>query len=187
MHACWRCSAFPKMLWVILGSLRFPINFMLSSSISETLPPRLWLNRIESTAPSGENWHHKNAESSDPYCYRCFKQQVPVQALYVFFSLWLTWPPLLVPFTICTDPDFCWYHLPSAGKSSWNFLAVKVRLFQILYILINIYFASDKIFSLNANFSGWQFLFFWLHHNTCGILVPQPRTEPAPPALEAPS
>ena len=28
------------------------------------------------------------------------------------------------------------------------------------------------------------FLFFWLHHVACGILVPQPGIEPMPPALE---
>ena len=46
---------------------------------------------------------------------------------------------------------------------------MKVRLFQILYILINIYFASD--------FQRMQFFrltcfFFWPHHEACGILVP---------------
>ena len=29
------------------------------------------------------------------------------------------------------------------------------------------------------------FFFFWSHCAACGILVPQPGTEPAPPALEA--
>ena len=29
------------------------------------------------------------------------------------------------------------------------------------------------------------FYVFWLHHVACGILVPQPRMEPVPPALEA--
>ena len=31
------------------------------------------------------------------------------------------------------------------------------------------------------------FFFFWRHHIACGILVPQPGIEPAPPALEAQS
>lgn len=29
------------------------------------------------------------------------------------------------------------------------------------------------------------FLIFWLHHMACGLLVPTPGMEPAPPALEA--
>ena len=90
VHACWRCSAFPELLWVILGPLHFPNNFMLSSSISERLLSRLWLNHTESTAPSGENWHHNNAASSDPCYHLCFKQQVPFKALHGFFSLSLT-------------------------------------------------------------------------------------------------
>ena len=28
------------------------------------------------------------------------------------------------------------------------------------------------------------FFYFWLHHLVCGILVPQPRIKPVPPALE---
>ena len=28
------------------------------------------------------------------------------------------------------------------------------------------------------------FIFFWLHHKACGILVPHPRIEPKPPAVE---
>ena len=31
------------------------------------------------------------------------------------------------------------------------------------------------------------FFFFWLHHKTCGILVPPPGIKPAPPALEGQS
>ena len=31
------------------------------------------------------------------------------------------------------------------------------------------------------------FFFFWLHRVACGILVPGPGIEPAPPALEAQS
>ena len=38
-------------------------------------------------------------------------------------------------------------------------------------------------FYLNRNF--FFFLIFWLHHMACGLLVPRPGMEPAPPALEA--
>ena len=29
-----------------------------------------------------------------------------------------------------------------------------------------------------------MYLFFWLYHTACGVLVPQPEMEPAPPAVD---
>ena len=36
-------------------------------------------------------------------------------------------------------------------------------------------------------FFSFLFLFFWLHHEACRILVPQPGIEPVPPEVEAQS
>ena len=47
-------------------------------------------------------------------------------------------------------------------------------------------YCGHSILSLPSN-SGWQFFFFfffWPYQMACGILVPQPGTEPAPPVLE---
>ena len=53
---------------------------------------------------------------------------------------------------------------------------MKVRLFQILYILINIYFASD----FQRYFVQMQFFrltLFLAAPEACGVLAPQPRAE----------
>ena len=65
----------------------------------------------------------------------------------------------------------------------------------LLCFLIKKFFIILKFsFSLNLN-TQWHmsvfkkinilsFLFVWLHHAACGILVPRPGIEPAPPAVE---
>ena len=40
-------------------------------------------------------------------------------------------------------------------------------------------------YEVNSRPPFYLFLYFWPSHTTCGILVPGPGIEPAPPAVEA--
>ena len=59
--------------------------------------------------------------------------------------------------------------------------------------LRNIYITSDYsslphcTFFLNCSLYLFIYLFIWLHHMACGILVSQPGIEPVPSAVKAPS
>ena len=80
---------------------------------------------------------------------------------------------------------------PSAWQPTICFLFLRIcllcvfrvrRIVQYLSSCIFLaYFTEHNVFKVHPSF------FFGLHHTACRVLVPQPGTEPVPPALEAQS
>ena len=76
-------------------------------------------------------------------------------------------------------------------RLNWTELNVYINYFLLKHIHICVFellFISTSLLLLcKGCVDDFNFIFyvFWLHHVVCGILVPQPRMEPVPPALEA--
>ena len=75
--------------------------------------------------------------------------------------------------------------------SDWTELNIYINYFLLKHIHICVFellFISTPLLLFCKGYvDDFNFIFyvFWLHHVARGILVPQPRMEPVPPALEA--
>ena len=59
------------------------------------------------------------------------------------------------------------------------------RAFELFYDALNLFAFFLCSQNTKAVSTTLFFFFFWPHHGACGILVPRPRVEPEPPAVEA--
>ena len=66
---------------------------------------------------------------------------------------------------------------------TWNFLIISEML--MMELAIYMYVCVCVYIYIYIYIHIYIYIFFWLHSRACGILLPRPRIEPMPPAVEA--